>query len=104
MKISVEEELRSLRPGFYKDLQYRFQRQKLQPDNIEDVYDGKLYRVHMQPGKFLTNPCNVAFQRNTDGVPLFLSSKYGILNCPMILLQVLGFFTLFPATIQMMYM
>ena len=80
VEISVEEELRSLfkRPGFYKDLQYRFQRQKLQPDNVEDVYDGKLYRAHMQPGKFLTNPCNVSFQWNTDGVPLFHSSKYGM--------------------------
>ena len=66
------------RPGFYKDLQHRFQRQKLQPDNIEDVYDGKLYQAHMQPGKFLTHPCNVSFEWNTNGVPLFHSSKYGM--------------------------
>lgn len=61
--ISMQEQLRSLfrRPGFYRDLQYRFQHQKLQADNIEDVYDGKLYQALMLPGKFLTNPCNLSF-------------------------------------------
>ena len=64
MEISIEEQLRSLfkRPGFYGDIQYRFQQQKLQPNGIEDVYDGKLYQVQMEPGKFLSNPCNLSFQ------------------------------------------
>lgn len=80
VEISIEEQLRSLfkRPGFYGDIQYRFQRQKLQPNGIEDVYDGKLYQAQMEPGKFLSNPCNLSFQWNTDGVPLFHSSKYGM--------------------------
>ncbi len=42
------------------------------------MYDGQLYSALMKPGQFLTNHHNVSFQLNTDGVPLFHSSNYGM--------------------------
>jgi hypothetical protein len=80
VEVSIEEQLRNLfkKPGFYNDLQYRFHRQKTYRDSIEDVYDGKLYQTLMAPGEFLTKPSNLSFQWNTDGVPLFHSSNYGM--------------------------
>lgn len=48
---------------------------------ISDIYDGAEYSKLSQPGGFLcphTNPANVSFTFNTDGVSLFHSSKNGI--------------------------
>lgn len=58
-------------------LQYRFTRVKLDPEAIEDVYDGQLYKEHSSPGGFLSDPNNVSFLGNTDGVALIKSTSYG---------------------------
>ena len=80
IEVSIFEQLQNLlsQPGFYNQLQHRFLRTKRHRSAIEDVYDGELYTDLMKPGQFLTNPHNVSFQLNTDGVQLFHSSKYGM--------------------------
>ena len=39
-------------PDMLEKLQYRFQRAKIDPDAIEDVYDGELYKQHTCFGGF----------------------------------------------------
>ena len=42
--------------------------------NIKDMYDGLEYLQHCKPGGFLcqqSNPANISFTINTDGVALF---------------------------------
>ena len=59
-------------------LQYRFTRVKVDPEAIEDVYDGQLYKEHSSPGGFLCDPDNISFLGNTDGVALIKSTSYGV--------------------------
>lgn len=59
-------------------LQYRFRRTKLNENAIEDVYDGELYKQHASPGGFLSDPHNISFLGNTDGVALIRSNGYGV--------------------------
>ena len=44
-------------------------------DNIEDIYDGKLYKSNFSGNGFQNNPNNMSFMWYTDGVPLIKSSK-----------------------------
>lgn len=50
---------------------------KLDPEAIEDVYDGQLYKEHSSAGGFLSDPNNVSFLGNTDGVALIKPTSYG---------------------------
>ena len=59
-------------------LEYRFKRNKEDVGAIEDVYDGELYKKHSCPGGFLSEPHNMSFLRNTDGVALIRSNGYGV--------------------------
>ena len=65
------------RSGFYNDLQHRFYRKKQALENIEDIYDGGLYRSLVSKG-ILSSGNNISFIFNTDGVPVFKSSKVSI--------------------------
>lgn len=67
-----------LRPGFYNLLQHRFTRSKKHRDNIEDIYDGALYKKLFSDNGFLSNPHNISFLWNTDGVSIFKSSNFSI--------------------------
>lgn len=42
-------------PEMIEKLQYRFRRNKVDPDAIEDVYDGELYKEHASPGGFVSS-------------------------------------------------
>ena len=64
------------RSGFYKDLQHRLNRKKQAQENIEDIY-GWLYRSLDRKG-ILSSGNNISFILNTDGVPVFKSSKVSI--------------------------
>lgn len=66
-----------IRPGFYEDLQYRFNRRKRHPNNVEDVLDGNLYKSEVTGG-FLNDPWNISFMWYTDGIAIFNSSKFSI--------------------------
>ena len=79
VEIPIIQQLKTFfaRPTFYEDLQYRFKRKKKVKDNIEDVYDGKLYKELSAKG-VLSSGDNISFLMNTDGVPVFKSSKVSI--------------------------
>ena len=64
--------------NFYRDIQYRFSRKKYGKNNIEDIYDGVIYRKNFMNHGVLSNPNNILLLWNTDGVPLFKSSKISI--------------------------
>jgi len=56
---------------------HRFNRQRTNDDSVGDIYDGALYRQHWDSG-FLKDYRNISFIYNTDGVPIFKSSKYSL--------------------------
>lgn len=78
LEISLENQLQALfkRKGFFESLQQRFTRVKSGPHNIEDIYDSQLYKEQVENG-FLSenNKFNFSLLWNTDGVPVFKSSK-----------------------------
>lgn len=65
-------------PETIEKLEYRFKRNKKDVGAIEDVYDGELYKKHSCPGGFLSEPHNISFLGNTDGVALIRSNGYGV--------------------------
>ena len=50
LELSLEDQMKKLfeRPSFYQQLQHRFSRNKSN-NNIEGIYDGKLYKEHSKP-------------------------------------------------------
>ncbi|XP_034241780.1 uncharacterized protein LOC117645631 [Thrips palmi] len=77
IELPIKNQLAKLlaREGFYEKLQYRFNRRKINNDNIEDIYDGALYQEHFLEGGFLSSPDNVSFLGYTDGVRVFSTSS-----------------------------
>ena len=65
-------------PEMIEKFQYRFQRTKINPDATEDVYNGELNKRHSCSGGFLSDPHNISFLGNTDGVTLIKSNGYGV--------------------------
>ena len=59
---------------FWKKLQKRFER-SAEPGVLRDVLDGKEYLKHRE---FVSNPGNVTFIINTDGVKMFHSSAVSL--------------------------
>ena len=79
LEMLVESQLKILyaQTGFYEKLQHRFRRQSR--DGIyEDVYDGSLYKSYWENDGPLSKPENISFTFNTDGAPVFKSSKVSI--------------------------
>ena len=76
----MEDQLKTLfeKPSFYDHLQHRFHRKKANEDNIEDIYDGKVYKEHFDCGKILSHAENISLLYNIYGVPVFKSSNYSI--------------------------
>lgn len=66
------------KPTFVNLIKHRMDRKKLSSDSIEDIYDGTLYKMHSSNGGILHNPFNISLLWNTDGVPVFKSSKFSI--------------------------
>lgn len=67
-----------LKDGFVESLSYRFRRQKKYENNIEDVYDGRLYKEQMENNGLLQDRNNISFLWYTDGISIFKSSKYSV--------------------------
>ena len=86
IEFSIVNQLTTLfkKPNFYRDIQYRFSRKKYDKNSIEDIYDGVIYMKNFMNHEVLSNPNNISLLWNTDGVPLFKSSKMSI--CPSFLL------------------
>lgn len=67
-----------MRPTFFNLLDHRFKRRN-RPNVIEDIYDGELYKEHFKhENSLLRDKRNISFTYNTDGVPLFKSSKFSL--------------------------
>lgn len=64
------------RAHFHKNLMHRFSRTT--SSNIQDIYDGELYKSFCSDGGFLCEKNNISLMWYTDGVPLFKSSKISI--------------------------
>ena len=79
LAIPLVDQLQSmfLRPGFYEALLFRFQRTKRHEANLEDIYDGQIYRNQMQNG-FLDNQNHISFMWYSDGISIFKSSNFSI--------------------------
>lgn len=82
MTVSIISQLQSLysRRGFREKLNYRRNRGKLVPDNIEDVYDGSVYQQLCAPGQILSEINNISFYWYTDGVQ-FLILRSFLFDC-----------------------
>ncbi|XP_071796299.1 uncharacterized protein [Asterias amurensis] len=70
-------------PGFAEQLKYSVTRSKKSQENIEDVFDGNLYKEHFDNGFFRGQPhhadeVHISMQLNTDGVSIFESSKFSV--------------------------
>ncbi|XP_056009246.1 uncharacterized protein LOC130046297 isoform X1 [Ostrea edulis] len=79
LEMPVDSQLRNLfsQQGFYEKLNHRFQRENIQ-EKYGDVYDGELYRSYSENGGPLSQQENVSFTFNTDGAPVFKSSKISV--------------------------
>jgi len=62
-------------PGFYNNLKGRFTDTK---GCYEDIYDIKLYQELFRNERPLSNSDNISFCFNTDGAPVFKSSKISL--------------------------
>ncbi|XP_070408783.1 uncharacterized protein [Nothobranchius furzeri] len=80
IEVPIEAQIRSmfLKPGFQEKLNFRLNRTKTDPNNIEDLYDGEVYRQLVDGGGPLSDPKNISLTWNTDGVPIFKSSKFSV--------------------------
>lgn len=80
LQLSLEQQIQNLfkRPHFYEQIQHRFEQTKQSDRNIEDIYDGEVYKELAQPGRVLSFPSNVSLLWNTDGIPVFKSSNYAV--------------------------
>ncbi|KAK3922482.1 Halomucin, partial [Frankliniella fusca] len=65
------------RAGFYDSLMFRFHRRKKDDSNVEDIYDGLIYKDLIRTG-FLSNRNNISFFMYFDGIALFKSSTFSI--------------------------
>lgn len=82
IEINVESRLKDMfqRQEFCELIQQRFKRSKRKENNIEDIYDGSIYRSMSSDNGPLSGsyPYNLSFTLNTDGIPVFKSSKLSI--------------------------
>ena len=78
VEIQVVQQLQALlkKKGFYELLQHRFSRTKT--NDIRDIYDGSIYKSLAENDGILSSPDNVSFLTNSDGAPVFKSSKVSI--------------------------
>ena len=78
IEMPITNQIRNLfaRDGFVEKLQHRFTRKRTVVNNIEDLYDGILYKEMFENNGPLSNPYNISFCWNTDGIPVFKSSKF----------------------------
>uniref|UniRef100_A0ABD2XQ09 Uncharacterized protein n=1 Tax=Trichogramma kaykai TaxID=54128 RepID=A0ABD2XQ09_9HYME len=75
--ITVAESVISiLQGGFLEKLTHRFTRTKSDELNYEDICDGLVYKS--LPDDFTDNPNNITFTWDSDGFPLFKSSKFSV--------------------------
>nr|XP_021326613.1 uncharacterized protein LOC110438464 [Danio rerio] len=65
-------------PEIQKHLGYRFDRPHSVENVISDIFDGAFYEKLSEPGGILSNSNNFSYNFNSDGSPVFKSSKFSI--------------------------
>ncbi|VDI70412.1 Hypothetical predicted protein [Mytilus galloprovincialis] len=77
LEISLDKQIQNFfsQESFYSKLQHRFQRN---PTGYMDIYDGELYKSYCVNDGPLNSGDNLSFLLNTDGAPVFKSSKVAI--------------------------
>jgi hypothetical protein len=77
IEIPLEPQMRKLfeETEFFEGLRYPFNRQKQNEENIEDFLDGELYNNFAD---FFSDFGNISVSWNTDGIPIFKSSKFSV--------------------------
>lgn len=80
IEVPIKEQLEALfkRPGFAEMLRHRSTRERHNPANYEDIYDGAVYKELTEDGGFLENDFNISFTWYADGISIFRSSRYNI--------------------------
>ena len=75
----IEYQLKNIleRKGIWKTM-IHYRRKCLQEDGIKDILNGEIYANLRKPGNFLSSESNISLLFNTDGVPLYNSSKVGL--------------------------
>ncbi|KAK3918412.1 Guanine nucleotide-binding protein subunit alpha-13, partial [Frankliniella fusca] len=63
------------RPDFMQHLQYKTTRSKINENNIEDVFDGQVYKGAETR---MMNENGITFTLNTDGIQIFKSNTYSL--------------------------
>ena len=76
MNINLQLQNLFQKPGFIDDLRHRFKR-KSNKGTIKDIYDGQQYQK-LFPNEPLGDWRNISLLWNTDGAPVFKSSKFAI--------------------------
>ena len=64
-------------PEIQININYRHQRPQ-DEHVISDIYDGEKYRALSKPGEILSDPNNLSYNFNSDGSPVYKSSKFSI--------------------------
>lgn len=69
-------------PHIQMNLSYKYERSQEQ-QFIADIYDAEMYKNLSKPNGVLSNPNNLSFNFNSDGSPVFKSSKFqfGLSSC-----------------------
>lgn len=69
LTLNIKSQLKELleNPILQPHLKYRSNRQKKHNDNIEDIFDGDLYKRLSQPNNILFDDNNFSYIFNTDG-------------------------------------
>ena len=80
LTLNVKSQLKELfeNPLVQPHLKYRSNRKKTNSDNIEDIYDGDLYKILSSPGNILSDERNFSFTFNTDGCSASDSSPVSV--------------------------
>ncbi|KAK3931698.1 Maintenance of telomere capping protein 2 [Frankliniella fusca] len=78
LSCSLSSQLKRLfnRPGFAEKLKYKYQRKKYVEENIEDVYDGSVYKKAEQD--ILINSRNLSLTWYSDGISIYECSTYSV--------------------------
>ena len=76
VEVPIISQLQTLfsRPGFHDSLLHRF---KWKSGSLRDIYDGRVYK-ELSGNGVLNSPDAISFLINTDGAPVFKSSKVSI--------------------------
>ena len=79
MTVSLEQQLTKVleRSGIWTKIQ-QYKNTPNHSSSIRDIVDGTVYKKFTEPEGFLTSEDNLTLLFNTDGIPLYKSSKVNI--------------------------